>query len=212
VDSLALSPDGRWLILTHPDGVAGWWDLRENPKQVDTVTAERVCFSPDGRRLAVFSHDKPIQVLDGATRRVVAVIGSEPAPSFTVAFSPGGTLLATVGGTNSNDNEIRLWDAASGLQIGKCSGHKQKVWAVAFSPDGRTLASSSDDSTVRLWNVATRQELLSVRRLGTTLTSLAFSPDGRMLAGGSSPFSRQCGLRLFMAQGAQHAPTPNTAR
>jgi len=75
------------------------------------------------------------------------------------------------------------------------------VFALAFSPDERTLATSGADSTVRLWNVATHQELLVDRQLGGELGALVFSPDGQLLLGGGGFGSRGSRLRLY------HAPT-----
>jgi len=82
---------------------------------------------------------------------------------------------------------VRLWDVATGRQIGEPhAGHAGPVYSVAFSPDSKTLASGGFDRTVQLWDVATG------RQIGNPLTghtnwvfSVAFSPDGKTLASGS---------------------------
>ena len=97
------------------------------------------------------------------------------------------------------DDAIHLLDAVTGRELGVCTGHKQTVYSVAFSPDGETLATASDDSTLKLWNVDSQQELLSVRRLGGALRGLTFSPDGRLLVGGNSSTVQTGGLRFYRA-------------
>ena len=78
---------------------------------------------------------------------------------YAVAFSPDGKRLAT----GIADKVIRLWDVASGTQVGDLHGHTSYIHALAFSPDGTRLVSASGDYTVRIWDTRSRFERSSER-------------------------------------------------
>src|SRR5262249_46713929 len=83
------------------------------------------------------------------------------------------------------DQTVKLWDAATGDELRTLRGHGGYVWKVAFSPDGRYLASGSWDSTVKIWDVATGTEVRTLRGHAGNVWSVAFSPDGKRLASAS---------------------------
>ena len=99
---------------------------------------------------------------------------------LSVAFSPDGKLLAT-GDVN---HEIHIWQVADGKQLLTCKVDEGWVWSVAFSPNGRFLASSANRA-VHLWDVQTGECLQRLQGYSDRVFSLAFSPDGRLLASGS---------------------------
>jgi len=93
------------------------------------------------------------------------------------AFSPDGTYFAEAEG-----NYIYLWEAGTWIPAGRLKGHNGRVTALAFSPDGQTLASGAEDATIRLWRMGDSGEPQILRGHGSTVTGLQFSPDQQKLA------------------------------
>jgi RNA polymerase sigma factor (sigma-70 family) len=139
----------------------------------------------------------------GNERRAVAV-GSYP---NVMALAPDGRTTACADLVAHN---IRLWETATGDQCGELTGHKDTVFGIAYSPDGRTMATASVDGTVRLWDAFTMQEIGRLEGHRGWVLDVAFSPDGTCLvSGGMDTTALVWDVRRFTQRPAR--PVPLTA-
>jgi WD40 repeat protein len=117
------------------------------------------------------------------------VLRGHKLPVLSVAFSPDGkTLASTAGDPDDPDpergllGELKLWDLGTGQEKASYQGHGDIVFAAAFAPDGKTLASGSRDGTAKLWDLAAGKERFTCEGHDGEVRSVAFSPDGKTLA------------------------------
>jgi eukaryotic-like serine/threonine-protein kinase len=192
----AFSPDGTRLATTEwgiPGGATPVtiWEV-DSGKRLGQYPGHRdrvadLLFAADGRSLAIAA---------GPTIRCWIVEPESEPPSlaghkdeaWTVAFAPDGKLLAS-GSDDDNDPEtIKLWDPNSGRLIRGWFGGPGTTAALAFSPDGGTLASAHlvNQDNVRLWDVATGTLLATLRGHTARVRTLAFHPHGKLLASAGS--------------------------
>ena len=177
ISDMAYSPDGLLLATAGHDGTARLW------------------------------HPATGRCLHTLTGHDIVIHGVRDTGVHGVAFSPDGRLLATGG----DDGTARLWDPATGRCLRTLTGHTETDWGlafgkktlftaitgnedvriltgpgvvmgVAFSPDGRLLATASRDKTARLWDPATGDCLRTLTGHTSTIAEVTFSPDGRLLA------------------------------
>src|SRR5439155_1705512 len=126
----------------------------------------------------------------------------------SVAFSPDGKTLASAGlyrrwYGGPWQGEEKLWEAQRGQERASLKGRTEWVTSVAFSPDGKTLASGSWDKTIKLWDAQSGQERASLNGHTEWVSSVSFSPDGKTLASGSWDQT----IRLWDAQSGQERAT-----
>jgi hypothetical protein len=102
----------------------------------------------------------------------------DDATYYRVAYSRDGRLLAA----SDLDAVIRVFDVATGRELGRLSGHGVAIYALAFDPGGARLASAGGDYAVKLWDVKNFLEVLTLRQHDHEVYSVSFSQDGRLLA------------------------------
>jgi WD40 repeat protein len=201
VRSLAFSPDGKTLALGDLDGVSLWdasvWKARGSltaPAKPGLTYVPTNClvYSPDGAILAAGCFENV--VLWNNTGKEMARLDLKSNLgrnlAFSLCFSPNGKTLvcgseAALPGAAKAEN-IKLFDPGQAREQANLSGHLNYVFAVAFSPDGKLLASASADKTIRLWDVAARKELAVLKDHADSVNCVVFSPDGKTLASAAS--------------------------
>ncbi|HEY2962467.1 MAG TPA: caspase family protein [Pyrinomonadaceae bacterium] len=143
-----------------------------------TVTS--MAFSPDGKTLVTGGVESKANI-DLAAMMSGAMSGQRPKKGSKQP-DPADMMkdlkVEAIG-------QVQIWDVASGREIGTLKGHGRAVGKVAFSRDGKLLATGGTDNTIKIWDFATKRELLTLAGHTANIESLDFSPDGKLLASAS---------------------------
>lgn len=185
VEAVALSPTVQTPPKIADQNISLVATLQGHSAQVLSVA-----FSPDGKTLASGSGYKDknncLKLWDVDARQEICTIKEHSGGVSSIAFSPDGRTLAF-----DKSDTIKLWNVSTGQEISHLKGHSTQsvyielIFSLAFSPDGKILASGSKDWTIKLWEVNTGREISTLKGHRKYINSVAFTPDGKILASGS---------------------------
>jgi WD40 repeat protein len=177
VEHVAFSPDRSYVVSASHDGMITLWnaggELLHSLRAADGERLERLAVSPDGS-FVVTSTPSAVRIWDprsGSGRSLEALERSVNA----MALSPDGRFLGVI-----TQSMVGLWSVSSGHLYASLGPNAQ---AIAFSQDGRLVATLGLDGLIRLWNTAGGSPLRSLMSTAATLTAVALSPTGAVVAG-----------------------------
>jgi WD40 repeat protein len=193
VTGLAMSSRGEFLVTASADGTAKRWTASRGEPLVyaarlldESKQAWFARVSPDGKVLATGGDDGKLRLRESVPGAYRTLPGDYQY-TFSTAISNDGTILAT----GHLDGAIQLWDLKTGKPIRKLEGHANRVWSIAFSPDGTRMVSGAGRweenvaGEIRVWDTATWKAVQSFGAHDDLVFAVAVSPDNKTIASGS---------------------------
>ena len=189
--SLALSPDGKAILIGCRDGTARLWDARTGeplgPPFESRQAVLSVAFAPDGRSVLIGTasdgRNGTASLWDIATRARLAGPFAHQEGVGAVAFNPAGATVLT----GSGDGIVQFWERETNRPAGPPLYHRNGVDHVFFTPDGATILTvSMNGLSAYAWETATGQRIGTPLWQSDRMDCLAISPDGRMAVTGGA--------------------------
>jgi WD40 repeat protein len=178
-DHVEFSRDGKHLVTAGTDRLVRLFDGKTG-KELKTFTGHTgqvyvARFTPDGKQIVSSGIDTVTRIWDVESGKQVRTLPT--GTCYGLAVSPDGKYAVAAG-----SNPLVLWELATGNKVREFNGHTGVVVWIAFSKDGRTIASCSYDNTVRLWETRTGKFRLTVTNQNNSPRAVYFAPGGRHFA------------------------------
>ena len=201
-DLVTFSPNGQVLASNDGDekGVI-LWDVAHKQTRETLMKDTRIhsfTFSPNGSLLAAGISGNTLKVWDFEKQNRPVATFSAPGLVSPVVFAPPGDRIATVHSESHKeriDRTLYIWNLQSREKLEVDTGHKDYVFAMAFSPDGKRLATACGNGVAQLWDAETGSEIAKVED-HREIRGITFSPCGDFIAGGWADE-----IRLWHAEG-----------
>lgn len=196
VRGVAFSPDGKTLASGAAWGNIRLWDVATGserfPSEEPHSYINEVRFASDGASLISVSRDRRILWWDLATQMPRRQFNWTAKGGMHAALSSDGKMLAVGNWSDFKTKlwEVRLWDVGTGKSRRLLGKHPGGFWPIAFSPDGRLVASEGRSHVIHVWDVSNGKEVRQINDVAVKVWSLCFSPDSKALACGTSPDGR----------------------
>jgi len=190
------SDNNRLAALSWDSAIVRVWDTftKQTIVAFQTYAALDLAWSPNGDYIATAESDSTVKLWDATTCKLIMKLDDPIFENFktysrsSVIWSPDGSKVAVVLGNHplpgfETESLVQLWDVASGQPLITFQPHTAVIRSLAWSPDGKMLASADGDQVVRIWEVTTGNLSTELADNGGDLvTAVNWSPDGSMLA------------------------------
>jgi mono/diheme cytochrome c family protein len=158
---------------------------RIRPKAAPRRPIFAAAYEPRAKLLAL-ARAGEVEIVSAETRAAVRTLAGHAGNVNDLAFSADGSRLAAAAGEPGVGGEVLLWSVADGKLLRAFRSHKDAVYAVALSPDGKILASAGYDTRIELRDAGSDALLRTLDGHNEAVFDLAFRPDGKILASASA--------------------------